>query len=117
VNGDQPDSRSASHADHADRSAAASPGFAQERTDLAWTRNSIAFLAAGIAMLKFRPLVGITVLAIGVVVWLVGRLLRNGDREPIASRRVLLVTVAVSSLAAVALVLTLVGPSSRGLRP
>ena len=62
-------------------------------------------------------LVGIPVLAIGLVVWLVGRLPRTGGREPMASRRVLLVTVAVNSLAVVALVLTLAGPSSRGMRP
>jgi uncharacterized membrane protein YidH (DUF202 family) len=117
VNGDQPDPRSASPGDRADQTSDTRRGFARERTDLAWTRNSIAFLALGIAILKFRPLVGIPVLAIGVVVWLVGRLLRTGDREPMASRRVLLVTVAVNSLALVALVLTLAGPSSRGLRP
>lgn len=117
MNGDQPDPRSASHDDRAGQSSKATPGFARERTKLAWTRNSIAFLAVGIAMLKFRPLVGISVLAIGVVLWLVGRLLRTGDREPMASRRVLLVTVAVNSLALVALVLTLAGPSSGGLRP
>jgi len=117
ISADQPDPRSASPDDGAGETSDAQPGLAQERTDLAWTRNSIAFLALGIAMLKFRPVVGITVLAVGVVAWLVGRLSRTGGREPMASRRVLLVTLAVNSLAVVALVLTLAGPSSHGLRP
>lgn len=117
MNGDQPDPPSAGQDDRAGDRRYAKPGLAQERTDLAWTRNSIAFLALGIAILKARPAVGIPVLAIGVVVWLVGRLLRAGGRRPMASRRVLLVTLAVTSLAVVALVLTLAGPSSHGVRP
>jgi uncharacterized membrane protein YidH (DUF202 family) len=92
------------------------PGLARERTDLAWTRSAIAFLALGAAMLKFRPAVGIPVLAIAGVTWLLGRGARIIGRR-IASRRVLLVTVAVTALAAVSLVLTVVGPSSPGLRP
>jgi uncharacterized membrane protein YidH (DUF202 family) len=116
VNGDQPDPPSAGP-DDADDTNFAAPGFAQERTDLAWTRSSIAFLALGIAILKLSPVVGIPVLAIGLVVWLVGLLPHSGGREPMASRRVLLVTVAVNALAVVALVLTLAGPSSRGMRP
>ncbi len=92
------------------------PGLARDRTDLAWTRSAIAFLALGAAILKFRPAVGIPVLAIAGVIWLLGRGVRKIDRR-IVSRRVLLVTVAVNLLAAVSLVLTLVGPASRGLRP
>jgi len=92
------------------------PGLARERTDLAWTRSAIAFLALGAAILKFRPAVGIPVLAIAGVIWLLGRGARIIGRR-IASRRVLLVTVAVNTLAAVSLVLALAGPSSHGLRP
>ena len=117
MNGDRPDPRPASHDDRANHLSDTGPGFARERTDLAWMRNSIAFLAVGITILKFRPVVGIAVLAIGVVVWVMGRLLRTGGRESMASRRVVLVTVAVNALAVVALVLTLASPSSRGLRP
>jgi uncharacterized membrane protein YidH (DUF202 family) len=117
VSGDQPDSRSARPDDRTGDALDAEPGLAQERTDLAWTRDSISFLALGIAILKFRPVVGIPVLAIGLVAWLAGRLSRTGGREPMASRRVLLVTLAVNSLAVVALALTLAGPSSHGLRP
>jgi len=95
----------------------ADPGLAGERTELAWTRSSIAFFALGIAVLKVRPAVGIPVTAIGVVIWLVGRLPRTGHPAWMATRRELVVTVAVATLALVALVLTLAGPSSHGLRP
>jgi len=117
VNSDHPEPPSAGPDDRADDTNDVEPGSAQDRTDLAWTRSSIAFLALGIAILKFRPMVGIPVLAIGLVVWLVGLLPRTGGREPMASRRVLLVTIAVNCLAVVALVITLAGPSSRGMRP
>jgi uncharacterized membrane protein YidH (DUF202 family) len=116
VNGDQPEPPPADPGDRARDMSDAELGHAQERTDLAWMRNSISFLAVGIAMLKFRPAVGIPVLAIGVVVWLFGRRPRVGHHL-IAARRVLLVTVTINCLAVVALVLTLAGPSSRGLRP
>ena len=117
MNSDQPGPPPADPGDRTRDISEAELGHAQERTDLAWRRSSISFLAVGIAMLKFRPAVGILVLAIGVVVWLFGRRPRADGHRPMAARRVLLVTVAVSCLAVVALVLTLAGPSSRGLRP
>ena len=92
------------------------PGLARERTDLAWTRSAIAFLAVGIAILKVEPAAGIPILAIAGVIWVCG----GGARivgHRIASRRVLLVTASVNALAVVSLVLTLAGPSSHGLRP
>ena len=91
------------------------PGLARERTDLAWTRSAIAFFGLGVAVLKLQPAAGIPILAIAGVIWLLGRGMRISDPR-IASRRVLLVTVAVSALALVCLVLTLAGPSSHGLR-
>ena len=91
------------------------PGHARERTDLAWTRSAIAFLGLGVAILRIRPAAGIPILAIAGVIWLLGRGMRISDPR-IASRRVLLVTVAVNALALVCLVLTLAGPSSHGLR-
>ena len=94
----------------------ADPAFARERTELAWTRSSIAFFALGIAILKFKPAAGIPVLAFAAVSWLLGRAARTGNKW-IAARRVPLVTVAVTALALVSLVLTLAGPASRGLRP
>ena len=89
-------------------------GLARERTNLAWIRSSIAFFGLGVAILKFRPIAGVLVLAIAVVLWLVGRTVRGGRQWP-ASRRALLVTVAISALALVSLVLTFAGPSSHGL--
>ena len=94
----------------------ADQGLARERTSLAWTRSAIAFMALGLAILKFRPAVAIPILAIAGGIWLLGR----GSRithPRIASHRVLLVAVAVNLLALVSLVLTLAGPQSRGLRP
>jgi uncharacterized membrane protein YidH (DUF202 family) len=93
------------------------PALARERTELAWTRSSIAFLGVGAALLKFRPVVAVVVLAIGVAVWMVGRIPPGpGPVGTLGSRRVLAVTVAVTTLALIALGLTLTG-SSRGLRP
>lgn len=94
----------------------ADPALARERTDLAWTRSAIAFFGVGVAILKFRPAIGIPVLAIAGAIWLIGRTVRTPARG-IASARPLFVTVAVTLLALVSLVLTLAGPASRGLRP
>jgi len=94
----------------------ADPALARERTELAWTRSSIAFFGLGAAIVKFRPAIGIPVMAIGVAVWLVGHLPPRGGPAALGSGRVLLVTVAVTGLALAALVLTFAG-SSRGLRP
>ena len=95
----------------------ARPGLARERTDLAWTRSAIAFLALGVAILKVRPAVGFPVMALGVAIWLLGHVSPRRDRTGLASRRILLVTVAVTSLAVLSVVLTLAGTPSRGLRP
>ena len=95
----------------------ADPVLARERTELAWTRSAISFLALGIAILKFRPVVGIPLLAFSGVVWLIGRTSPARDQPGTASRRILLVTVAVCVLALVSLVLALVGGGSPGLRP
>ena len=89
----------------------ADPGLARQRTEMAWTRSAIAFLALGVAILKFRPAIGIPILAIAAAIWLLGRGTRINN-PLIASRRVLLVTIAVNALAVVCLVLTLAAPST-----
>jgi uncharacterized membrane protein YidH (DUF202 family) len=104
-------------AEPADDEEEAQPGLASERTDLAWTRSAIALFALGAAILRIRPVVGIPVMALGVLIWLVGYISPRRKRAILASRRTLLVTIAVTSLAVIAAVLTLVGPPSRGLRP
>lgn len=93
------------------------PGLASERTSLAWTRSAIAFLALGAAIVKIRPAVGIPVMAVGVAIWLLGARSPKPGGGALDSRRVLLVTIAVTGLAVVSVVLTLAGPPSRGLRP
>jgi uncharacterized membrane protein YidH (DUF202 family) len=90
------------------------PGLARERTELAWTRSSIAFAALGAAILKLRPAAGAPILVFSVVIWSRGRVRR--DEAGTAARRVLLVTIAVTLLAAVALVLAILGHSSHGIR-
>ncbi len=95
----------------------ADPLLARERTDLAWTRSSIAFFALGVAVVKFRPLIGIPLLLFSVVGWLTSRRPPRRDWDGAVSRRLLLVSLTVAGLAVVALVLTLAGPASRGLRP
>lgn len=93
------------------------PALARERTELAWTRSSISFFGVGAALLKYRPVTAVLVLAIGGAVWLVGHMPPGpGTAGVLGSRRVLAVTVAVTGLALVALGLTLSGSSS-GLRP
>jgi uncharacterized membrane protein YidH (DUF202 family) len=92
----------------------ADPALAKERTELAWTRSSISFAALGLLILKFRPAFGVPVLLFSAVVWWAGHMRR--DAAGTASRRVLLVTVAVIAMAFVALLLIVLGHGSRGLR-
>ncbi len=95
----------------------ADPALARERTELAWTRSSIAFFGLGATVLKSRPAIAISIIALGTAVWLVGRISpRPGPAGALWARRELVVTVAVTGTAVIALVLTYVG-SSRGLRP
>ncbi|HEX9063624.1 MAG TPA: DUF202 domain-containing protein [Streptosporangiaceae bacterium] len=91
--------------------------LARERTDLAWTRSSIAFFALGVAVVKFRPLIGLPLLLFSAVGWLINRRPPRRDWDGAHSRRLLLVTLSVTALAVVVAVLTLLGPASQGLRP
>src|SRR5215475_11290438 len=78
------------------------PGLAGERTEMAWLRSSLSFAAVGIAVLKIRPILGGPILALSAVVWSVSHLPRNRGPK-LARRRALLVTVAVTMMAATAL--------------
>jgi uncharacterized membrane protein YidH (DUF202 family) len=93
----------------------ADPGLARARTELAWTRSSISFAALGLAIVKFRPAAGVPILVFSLVIWSVGHLPR--DDTGTASRRVLIVTIAITALALSALVLTLFSYDDQGLRP
>ena len=92
------------------------PLLARERTDLAWTRSAIAFFALGIAILKFRPVIGIPLLLFSAVGWLVNRRPPRPDWDGAHSHRLLLLSLSVTGLAVVVLILILAGPASQGLR-
>lgn len=90
----------------------ADPGLAWERTHLAWTRTAISFAALGGAILKTRPAEGIPVLALALLVWELGRLPRRPDAGHAQPRRLLLIAVAVTSIALAALIMSLLSHSS-----
>jgi uncharacterized membrane protein YidH (DUF202 family) len=90
------------------------PGLARERTDLAWTRTAISFLALGTAMLHTNAIAGMLVIAAGAAVWLMGHLSarspRGADDLPARRRTVQLITAATTVTAIVALALALLAP-------
>jgi uncharacterized membrane protein YidH (DUF202 family) len=85
------------------------PGTAAERTRLAWARTAIAFGAVGLAMLRGEPIAGLLVLAVTPLIWGLGRYVSARARPEERSRRLLLVTVAVTGVAALAAVAALLG--------
>ena len=85
------------------------PGTAAERTRLAWARTAIAFGAVGLAMLRGEPVAGLLVLAVTPLIWALGRYVSATALPQTRSRRLLLVTVAVTSVAALATVAALLG--------
>jgi len=92
------------------------PGLARERTDLAWTRTAIAFVATGAAILKNHLAAGLVVLALAVVTWGLRRMLpAPGGDEAAIGRRLLMMTIAVTGVGMVALVVALTtGPLGHG---
>jgi Domain of unknown function (DUF202) len=88
------------------------PGTAAERTRLAWERTAITFGAVGLAMLRDEPVAGLIVLAVTPVIWALARFVSAAARPEARSRRLLLVTVAVTSVAVVAVVAALLGHGS-----
>jgi uncharacterized membrane protein YidH (DUF202 family) len=71
VNDDRPPARSDA-AIRPDDMEDIDPGLARERTVLAWSRTGLSFLALGGILVRVDPLAGLTVLALGGVVWLLG---------------------------------------------
>lgn len=94
------------------------PGLARERTRLSWARTAIAFAAVGAAILKRQPVAGLIVLAVTPVIWGLGRMVaqEEGEEHGPRARRLLLVTVIVTLVAALALVVALVGHGPGSLR-
>jgi uncharacterized membrane protein YidH (DUF202 family) len=86
-----------------------SPGTAAERTRLAWERTAITFGAVGLAMLRDEPVAGLIVLAVTPLIWALARYVSTTAPPEARSRRLLLVTVAVTVVAVVAAVAALVG--------
>ena len=86
-----------------------SPGTAAERTRLAWERTAIAFGAVGLAMLREEPVAGALVLAATPLIWALGRYVSSVAPPQQRSRRLLLVTVAVTGVAVLALVAAFIG--------
>lgn len=83
------------------------PGLARERTELAWSRTVIAFAAVGGALLKTSVAAGLTVVALGVLVWGLLRIFPGPKAVGDRAGRFLVVTAGVTGVSLVALVLAL----------
>jgi uncharacterized membrane protein YidH (DUF202 family) len=92
------------------------PGLARARTRLAWTRTALSFAAIGGVILKHQLAAGFVVLGLSVLVWGVGRLAWVPGRAGGRRGRLLVIALAVTAIAAVALTLALFGPQTAGLR-
>jgi uncharacterized membrane protein YidH (DUF202 family) len=86
-----------------------SPGTAAERTRLAWERTALAFGAVGLAMLRGEPVAGLLVLGATPLIWALARYVSAVAGPQSRSRRLLLVTVAVTGVAALAAVAAFIG--------
>jgi uncharacterized membrane protein YidH (DUF202 family) len=87
------------------------PGLARERTAMAWTRTAISFAATGAAILKNHVIAGLIVLALGLCTLALRRLFPAADAEN-RQRRLLLVTIAVTAVALVALGIAFTTPTA-----
>lgn len=85
------------------------PGLSWERTQLAWSRTVIAFAAVGGALLKTSVAAGLTVVALGVLVWSLLRIFPDPKAVGDSGRRLLVVTVGVTGASLVALVVAFLG--------
>ncbi len=86
-----------------------SPGTAAERTRLAWERTALAFGAVGLAMLRGEPVAGLLVLGVTPLIWALARYVSTAARPGARSRRLLLVSAAVTTVAVLAAVAALIG--------
>ena len=86
-----------------------SPGTAAERTRLAWERTAIGFGAVGLVMLREEPVAGALVLAATPLIWALGRYVSATAGPQARSRHLLLVTVAVTGVAVLAVIAAFIG--------
>ena len=86
-----------------------SPGAAAERTRLAWERTAMAFGAVGLVILRGELVAGVLVLMVTPLIWVLGRYVSSASPPRQRSRRLLLVTVAVTGVAVVAVVAAFIG--------
>ena len=87
------------------------PGLASERTRLAWARTAIAFAAVGAVVLRKELLAGAVVLAMAPLVWWLGRIGSRAWEPEQRRRRLLVVTVAVTTVSLLAILVSLLARS------
>ena len=92
------------------------PGLARERTRLAWARTAIAFTALGAVILRRELIPGLMVLAMTPLIWAVGRFASHAPRGQPRPGRLLVVTVTVTLVAALAVVAAFLGHGPTSLR-
>jgi uncharacterized membrane protein YidH (DUF202 family) len=98
------------------------PGLAQERTSLAWTRTAIAFAALGGVVLKANVVTGLIILAVAPVIWQLGRVTRGGapasDQVPampvVGATRLFIIAVTIAAVALLCLIIAIFGKSVPG---
>jgi uncharacterized membrane protein YidH (DUF202 family) len=86
-----------------------SPGAAAERTRLAWERTAISFGAVGLVMLRDEPVAGVLVLVVTPLIWVLARYVSRTAAPQQRARQLLLVTVAVTGAAVLAVVAAFIG--------
>ena len=98
----------------------ADPTFAGQRTQLAWSRTGIAFMALGGAVIRDVPVAGVLVVALGVTVWVAGyverRTARTTGRAALARERrraLLFLATLTTIMSGVALAIALFLPGRR----
>jgi uncharacterized membrane protein YidH (DUF202 family) len=84
------------------------PGLARERTQLAWSRTVVAFAAVGGALLRTNVAAGLTVVGMGILIWLLGRVFPRAATPGAQPARLLIVTAGVTAVSLVALAVAFV---------
>ena len=74
------------------------PGWARERTSLAWTRTALSFAAVGGVVLRKDVIPGLIIICAAPVIWQLGRLAHH------LPGRLKLVTATIVTVALVALI-------------